>query len=90
MDILTLLNNPLSWVVIGVILLIAEVFSGDGSLLAFSVSGLLVALIIWLTGMQPGPLWLVVIFTFIGVFTAMFTRRLLKKTEKYKDDINTF
>ena len=90
MDFLELLNNPLAWVAIGIVLLIAESLSGEGSLLAFGISGLVVALVVWLTGLQAGPLWLIVLFTVIGVVVSMVTRRILKKTEHYKDDINTF
>ncbi len=90
MDSIELLNNPLTWVAIGIVLLIAEIFSGEGSLLAFGISGLVVALIIWLTGIQIGPLWMLVFFTVMGVIVAKITRRILKRTGRDKDDINTF
>ena len=90
MDSLELLNNPLTWAAIGIVLLIAESLSGEGSLLAFGISGLVVALVLWLTGLQVGALWLIVLFTVMGVIVSVVTRRILKKTEHYKDDINTF
>jgi len=90
MESLEFLNNPLSWVAIGIVLLIAESFSGEGSLLAFGISGLLVAVVVWVAALQVGTLWLIVLFTVFGVIISVLTRRILKKTEHYKDDINTF
>ena len=90
MDLLELSNNPLTWAAVGILLLIAESLSGEGSLLAFGFSGLLVALLLWLTGVHASPLWLLVIFAITGVVVSLVTRRILKRTENYKDDINTF
>ena len=90
MDALELLNKPLTWTAIGIILLIAESLSGEGLLLAFGISGLVIALLLWVTGLQIGPLWLIVLFAVVGVIVSMATRRILQKTERLKDDINTF
>ena len=90
MESLEFLHNPLTWVAIGVVLLIAESVSGEGSLLAFGISGLLVALVVWLTALWVGVLWLIVLFAVFGVIISVVTRRIMKNTEHYKDDINTF
>ena len=90
MDSLELLNNPLTWAATGIVLLIAESLSGEGYLLSFGISGLVVALVVWLTGVQVGVLWLMVLFAVLGVIISVVTRRILKKTERYNGDINTF
>ena len=44
MALLLLFHAPLAWLGLGVLLMIAEVLSGEGSLLAFGLSALSVAL----------------------------------------------
>ena len=48
MALLLLFHTPLAWLGLGVLLMIAEVLSGEGSLLAFGLSALSVALLLWL------------------------------------------
>jgi len=90
MELLGILNNPLSWVVIGIVLMIAEIFTGEGTSLSFGTSGFLVAFFLWVTDVQIGPLWLIAIFSVVGVGVLIGIRRLMKKTEHEKEDINTY
>ena len=85
-----LLNDPLTWAAIGLILVIAETISGEGSLLGFGLSGFILGFLIWLFGIDLSPLWLFTIFVAVGVLASILTRRFLAKTEKYKGDINTY
>ena len=86
----TLLLLPLTWIAIGLIIRIAETLTGDGTLLGFGCSGIILGALIWLLGLKIGVMWLLVIFVGLGVFVSMLTRRLLKKTERYKGDMNTY
>ena len=83
-------HSPAIWVAISLVLLITETLSGDGSLLAFSISGFLTSFLLWM--FKPGwhVLWIVAAFFWLGVVLAIFLRRVLKKTEKHQGDINTF
>jgi membrane protein implicated in regulation of membrane protease activity len=90
MDIASYANDPLTWLAIGVVLLIAELLSGDGSLFAFGLSGLLLSLFLWGTGLQMKAAWIAVIFTFDGVAIAYFARRWIRKSGRYHGDINTY
>jgi len=85
-----LLLLPLSWVAIGLILVIAETLIGDGTLLGFGCSGIILGALIWLLNLKISVLWLLVIFVALGLFVSMLTRRLMKKTERHKGDINTY
>jgi len=95
MALLLLFHTPLAWLGLGVLLMIAEVLSGEGSLLAFGLSALSVALLLWLSGYQPPPtpaatlaVW--VLFTALGVPMAYAIRRLLRARNTDQPDINTY
>ena len=90
MELLGILNNPLSWVVIGIVLMIAEIFIGEGTSLSFGISGFAVAFFLWITDVQIGPLWLIAIFAVTGVGVSIGIRRLMKKAENRREDINTY
>lgn len=90
MELLGILNNPLSWVVIGIVLMIAEIFIGEGTSLSFGISGFAVAFFLWVTGLQIGPLWLIAIFAVAGVGVSKGIRRFMKKAENGREDINTY
>jgi membrane protein implicated in regulation of membrane protease activity len=83
-------HSPAIWVAISLVLLITETLSGDGSLLAFSISGFLTSFLLWMFRPACHALWIIAAFFWIGVVLAFFLRRLLKKTEKHQGDINTF
>jgi membrane protein implicated in regulation of membrane protease activity len=85
-----LLNSPLSWVAIGLIFVIAETLVGDGTLLSFGCSGIILGAMIWLLDLKLGVLWPLVIFVALSLLVSMLTRRLMKKTGRYKGDINTY
>ena len=98
MDIMALLlqfHTPLAWLGLGVLLMIAEVLSGEGSLLAFGLSALSVALLLCLSGYQPpatpaATLGVWVLFAALGVPMAYAIRRLLRARNADQSDINTY
>ena len=90
MSIAEAFHSPAIWAALSFLLLIAETLTGDGSLLAFGISGFLTSLLLWMFNPGCHVLWIVTAFFWIGVVLAFFLRRLLKKTEKHQGDINTF
>ena len=78
------------WAIVGILLLISEVLSGDGVLLAFGVSGLILAGVLKLDMVDVSVAWQVVSFAALGIPVAILIRRLLKKTENHRGDINTY
>jgi membrane protein implicated in regulation of membrane protease activity len=83
-------NAPLIWFIIGILLFICEILSGDGALISLGVSGLALSVFLKLTNWDIGILWQLVCFSAVGVVVSIFVRRFLRRTAQYSGDINTF
>ena len=91
MTILGLALDPWQlWLVLGLLLFISEVFSGDGTLIALGIAALVTALILWLLLPTLNWYWQAALFGTLGIGAALLVRRLFKRGGGDAGDINTY
>jgi membrane protein implicated in regulation of membrane protease activity len=90
MDLPTVIQQPLTWAAIGIVLMIAETLSGEGSLLGFGFGAIILSAIIWMFNLILGIPWLVALFAILGFVMSLATRRVLKGNATADSDINTY
>ena len=90
MDLNVIIQQPLTWAALGIILMIAETLSGEGSLLGFGFGAIILSTIIWVFNLTLGIPWLIVCFAILGLVMSLVTRRALKGSATADSDINTY
>lgn len=89
-DNLLTMNPAIGWAALGVILLIAEVFSTTSFIIPFAIAAFLTAILAWMLLLPMGLLWQGLVFAVLGAALIPVCRRVLLRFSSKTPDINQY
>ncbi len=90
LDTILAIDPSIGWAIVGVVLLIAEIFLTSSFFIPFSVAAFIVVALTFFKLLPMGILWQGLVFAILGVSLIPLCRKLLAKFISATPDINQY